>query len=279
MSKIKDLQLPGRSNWFTPGKNIQKCPVCKSKVRLIFREGRYFDKYEKEPTLDLDGVEPNKVPDDLVLVTHLPMVDKETAARLHEERKGKKTVAIVGLSPSHCSLAPFEDPDVEIWGLNEAHISDWMKRWDRWFQIHDSKSWKRPVAKRQVLGHYKWLRKQTKPIYMQHKHRDIPFSKEYPLREVTKKCFGNFWRGEEHVKYFTSSMAYMMGIAILEDFERVEVYGFDMVLEHLEYKEQKANAEFFIGLAMGMGIEVYTPPNCLLMWSSLYGGDEQGAGW
>jgi hypothetical protein len=214
----------------------------------------------------------------------LQPVDKKTARKLKRQRKGKKTVAIVGMSPTSCSLAPFEDEDVEIWGINEMHVFPWLSRWDRWFQIHDSKSWNRPVAKRDVVGHADWLKEEhgDKPIIMQYWQPDVPNSVAYPLREVCKTLLDGFRRGDEKVKYFTSSLAYMIAYALnlkdKEKVDRIEIYGFEMA-DSVEYLRQKAGAEFWIGLALGRGVEIYTPPNCFICFSSLYGGDEQGAGW
>jgi hypothetical protein len=210
----------------------------------------------------------------------LKPVDRYTAKKLKRLRKGKKTVAMVGMAPTSCSLAPFEDKDVEIWALNEMHNWSWLKRADRWFQIHHSDSWKRDMAKRKVTGHYDWLRENPWdiPIYMQYWQEEIPKSVAYPLREVTQKYFKNFHRGDVKIKYFTSTLAYMFGIALLDEFDRIELYGFEMAATE-EYIEQKGCAEFWIGLAMGQGVEIYVPPGCILMWSSLYGGNEQGAGW
>jgi len=248
----------------------------------------------------------------------LPPQDPEVAAKLRKARAGKKTVAIVGLAPTSCSLAPFDDTDVEIWCLNEAHaFPQWLKRWDRWFQIHDTVSWHRYIAKRDVRGHADWLKQkhhadnvriphkptrwerfvrrvfkpnefthyrrqveeQIKPIYMQYWTPEVPGSVAYPLYEVQRRVFKNFWRGEDNfVKYFTSTFAYMMGIAELEGFERVEIYGFEMA-DEIEYLTQKACAEFWIGYMLGKGVEIYIPDNCQLLWSWLYGGAEQGPGW
>jgi hypothetical protein len=215
--------------------------------------------------------------------------DPEVAERLREQRKGKKTVALVGLSPSSCSKAPWDDMDVEIWGLNEAHAFTWMKRATRWIQIHCNKSWKRPIAKRDVRGHYDWLRKNpwNIPIYMQHWNEEIPNVVEYPLHAIYKMFLGNFWRGDKHVKYFTSTLAYMIALALYEGrhgvlnekpFDRIELYGFDLS-DDVEYVKQKACAEFWIGMAMGMGVEVWSPENCQILWSALYGGHELGDGW
>jgi hypothetical protein len=243
------------------------CPVCNMAVRVVRRTNGYADHYEAL----IVGEDVGKV---------LRPQDPETAAKLKELRKGKKTVAIVGMAATSCSLAPFDDPDVEIWGLNEAHAFPWMKRATRWFQIHNSDSWKRYIAKRDVRGHFDWLKKNPWdiPIYMQYYQEIIPKSVGYPLHEIMDKVFPLFNKGDKKVKYFTSSFAYMMGVAVLEDFERIEVYGFEMA-DDVEYVKQKACAEFWVGYAMGKGIEIYTPEGNQLLWSGLYGGNEQGDGW
>jgi hypothetical protein len=250
------------------GRGITKCPVCGHPVRMIYRDGKHLDHYE--PAVMQEGWKGEE----------LQPVDRYTANKLRKLRKGKKTVAMVGMAVTTCALAPFEDKSVEIWALNEMHAWPWLKRADRWFQVHHSDSWKRPKAKRNVLGHLEWLRENPLdiPIYMQYWHEDIPKSVAYPLREVCAKFFKNFRRGDAKIKYFTSTLAYEMGIALLEGFERIELYGFEMASND-EYLEQKGCAEFWVGLAMGLGVEVYVPPHCIMMWSNLYGGSEQGAGW
>jgi len=245
------------------------CPTCGMAVRVVRRtyDGE-ADHYEA-----LIGGE------DVARV--LPPQDPETAAKLRELRKGKKTVAFVGMAPTSCSLAPFDDMDVEIWGLNESHaFHQWFKRATRWFQIHATESWKRYIAKRDVRGHFDWLKKNPFdiPIYMQYHHDLVPKSIDYPLHEVVAEVFKDFRRGDDKVKYFTSTFAYMAGIAVIEKFERVEIYGFEMA-DEIEYVKQKACAEFWIGYMLGRGIEVYTPRDCQILYSTLYGGNEQGAGW
>lgn len=259
-------------------KDIAHCPTCGMVVRVVRRINGYADHYEAL----LIGEDVAKT---------LRPQDPETAAKLKKLRAGKKTVALVGLAPTSCSLAPFDDFDVEIWGLNESHaFTQWFKRADRWFQIHDNEKWHRLIAKRNVRGHMDWLKTNPMniPIYMQYYNAEVPKSIGYPLKEVTDLVFKNFWRGDMRVKYFTSTFAYMMGIAILEGrepdkpdvkpFDRIEIYGFEMA-DEIEYVKQKACAEFWIGYAMALGIEVYTPPGCQILYSDLYGGNEQGAGW
>ena len=247
-------------------KDRASCPTCGMAVRIIRRVDGYADHYEAVLTGD-------------EIAVGLLRQDPVTAQRLRDIREGKRTVALIGMAATSCSLAPYDD-DVELWGLNESHAFPWMKKATRWFQIHNSDSWKRYVAKREVRGHFLWLKRNpwNIPIYMQHQQDIIPNSVSYPLHDVVEKVFPLFKRGEDMVKYFTSSFAYMMGIAVLEGFERIEIYGFEMA-DDIEFVKQKACAEFWVGYAMGQGIEIYTPPGNQIMWSALYGGNEQGEGW
>ena len=76
------------------------CPVCGMAVRVIRRVTGEADHYEAL-----------RIGEDVAKV--LPPQDPKVAKKLRRARKGKKTVALVGLSPSSCSLAPFDDEDVE----------------------------------------------------------------------------------------------------------------------------------------------------------------------
>jgi len=255
-------------NFRGKGKGISTCPVCNSPVRLMLRDGRHLDHYK--PITLQDGWKGKE----------LAPVDRFTAKKLRKLRLGKKTVAMVGMAPTTCSLAPFEDKNVEIWALNEMHAWPWLKRADRWFQIHHSDSFKRDLAKRDVHGHYDWLRENPLdiPIIMQYQHEEIPKSVGYPLREICDEFLGGLRRGDAKVKYFTSTLAYEIAYALHLGVDRIELYGFEMSSGD-EYIEQKGSAEFWMGIALGRGVEIYLPPSCILLYSNLYGGDEQGAGW
>jgi len=294
---------------FVQGKDATRCPTCGMAVRIIrrsdvFADGKRVDgmadHYEAMQQSHDAGDEAFRMDQDFGMYgmtamrevdRHLATVDAKTAAKLREQRAGKKTVAMVGMASTSCNLAPWDEKDVEIWACNEMHYFGWVKRATRWFQIHSSFSYKREIAKRGVRGHYQWLMKNPWdiPIYTQYYDEKIPKSTPYPIRDVTRVLLKNFIRGVngKKTKYFTSSLAYMMGIALLEGrndkkderpFQRVELYGFEMA-DDIEYVRQKSCAEFWVGLAMGMGVEVYTPEGNQLLLSTLYGGNEQGAGW
>ncbi len=257
-------------------KDITRCPTCGMAVRIERRSNGYADHYEP-------------VSDYLELEKHLGEIDPETDAWLVKQREGKKTVALVGMAATSCSLAPFNHPEVELWALNEMHHYEWLTRATRWFQIHHTKFYTRDVAKRGIRGHYDWLKENAWdiPIYMQYWHEEIPKSVAYPLHDVLKLVFGNMLVGKKHIKNFYSTLDYMFGVAILEGrrgiegekkFDRIEIYGFEMGHD-TEYVWQKASANFWIGYALALGIEIWMPENCQLLRNNLYGGNEQGEGW
>jgi len=96
-------------------------------------------------------------------------------------------------------------------------------------------------------------------------YKSIPAVVRYPIEEVIEQM---------PRKYITSSFGYMMGYALtMPDISRIEIYGFDMGVggSVTEYAYQKAGAEYLIGYAEGLGIDVYLPSKSLLCNSPLYG--------
>ena len=171
------------------------------------------------------------------------------------DRSSKKTVAIVGFSTTTRHLAPWEDTDVEIWGMNEAYKFDFMQRWDRWFQLHPHSNFSR-LDNHNDPDHYEWLKKEHPfPIYMQEEYSDVPASVRFPIERITELTQN---------KYFRSSMAYLLAFAVLEGFERIEVYGIDM-RANSEYWYQRPNMEYLIGYFRGMGVDIYVPERADLL--------------
>ena len=143
-------------------------------------------------------------------------------------------IAIAGMSPSY-KQAPFDNPDWEVWGL-PWHEGVWS-RYDRLFEMHDL----RLLDKRG--GQYiDRLKSVDVPLYMQEKYFDNVT--QYPFDGV-------------NTDYFNSSIAYMLALAMTET-DSIGIFGVDMKAED-EYFYQRPNLEYLIGLADGMGIDVYIP--------------------
>ena len=218
-----------------------------------------------------------------------------------------KRLAIVGMAKTSRHLAPWDDEDVEIWGLNEAYWGGhkgpdglpFMKRWDRWFQMHPRWDCMREDNFNHQK-HAKWLRNDpweidelaeielfdgpvhpemngaTKeqrrrtdfPIYMLEEFEDVPGCVVYPFDDVIS-CIPT---AEENLRYFTQTLSYMLGLALLEGFDEIGIYGFEMASQ-TEYSYQKPCAEFWLGVELGTGVKLVLPPGCNLLGGTeiLYG--------
>ena len=200
--------------------------------------------------------------------TIIGMTKEEFDAKVQEanpvqEAPRKKKVAILGFTESW-KLAPFDDPEYEIWGLNELYL--FIPRWTRWFEIHKREVYE--ADKNRTDDHLGKLRQMTVPIYMHQHWDDIPMSVSYPLDTIIQN-FG---------PYLTNSISYMIALAILEGFEEIGIYGVDMAHD-TEYGSQRPSCEYFVGIATGRGIKVIIPDQADLMKSLfLYGYQEEQQG-
>ncbi len=155
--------------------------------------------------------------------------------------RNSRKVAVVGFARGTRHQAPFFDPNVEIWGLNELYLH--LPRFSRWFQMHDRKTFEGGFRDEE---HFKWLRNCKKPIYMPELHPDIPCSVRYPIEEIEAELGG----------YFTCSVAYMVALAIYERFDEIGLFGTDFIFK-VDSGKQKECIEYFLGLAKGKGIRVH----------------------
>jgi hypothetical protein len=179
--------------------------------------------------------------------------------------KEKRTkVAIVG-AVNHRILAPYDDPEFEIWGINDMFQYGDIKRWDRWFQIHDLNYYQtRPggITIEETLQLYaKW----GCPVYMYEKYPAVPNSIRFPYEKLI----------DEFGRYFNNTISWLIAFAIMEGFKEIHVYGVDMAVNS-EYAIQRPSCEYFLGIATGRGIKVHVPEESeLLKTKFLYGYEQQ----
>ena len=195
-------------------------------------------------------------------VANIPVIDTATRnivpdETLKELRKKNKSVVLVGFSSRHRERAPFDDENIEIWGLNKLHAQDWFVRYDRMFQLHPLPYLKDCVGLSEVdRAHYEWLCEPHDDflLYCQEEYEEFPSAKRFPIEHLRKK----------YRDFFTSTLAYMMAMALDEGYTHIELYGYDMEAD-TEYRTQRDSAEYFIGMAEGLGVGVYMPRNCSLL--------------
>ena len=224
-----------------------------------------------------------------------------------------RKVCIVGFSELSREWALEQPPDVEIWGMNEAH--KFLRKYDRWFQIHP-KNWNGEITSKKAYTfsvacetcgwaetgkpddkgsidtvkrmaqvhankydshhveagvvklpndtfgrtphHLRWLAKCGVPVYTKELDERIPTSVRYPIEEVTER-FGIPDLDGKKRPYLTSSGDYMVALALLEGVDEIRIAGIELVIG-TEYAHQRPGFEFWLGRALGMGVNVVRSP-------------------
>lgn len=168
----------------------------------------------------------------------------------------KRKIGIVGFTASRKD-APYDDPEWELWGLNNLWVHDDIdtSKFAAWFDLHDS------GTVRSMEAHTKWLEGGAGglPVLMFNPEPAFPTAKAFPHED----CLANF------PAYFTNSVSWMTALAIIlintrckelgwepESCE-IGIWGIDMADGVDEYAKQRPSCEFFLGVALGMGIPIH----------------------
>jgi hypothetical protein len=179
---------------------------------------------------------------------------------MHNKLKNK--VVILG-SAETWTQAPFTDDSFEIWALNDMFSV--IPRAEVWFEMHSISEIQNHICRGADVNYYDWYKHAQIPIYMQKKVVEIPYSIEYPLKEIID-LFGD---------YLTNTISYEIALAIYMGYEEIHLYGVNMALSE-EYMNQRPSCEYYIGIAKGMGIKIHIPKeSSLLKTNFLYGYDDK----
>ena len=185
----------------------------------------------------------------------------------------KDKVCIVGCSDS-CKQTPADQPDeYEFWGVNNLMWTMPKVPWTRWFEIHQIQQNERGVWERRGLEVFRemptvmYLQQVDAlkiPTYMREINPLVEKSELFPYDDLVSK-FGN---------YFTNTISWEIALAIDLGFKEIRIYGVDMACDS-EYGHQRPSCEYYLGVAAGLGIKIWTPDTCdLLKTRFLYGKDE-----
>lgn len=195
--------------------------------------------------------------------TNYPTADESAAEQqpneLPRNRPTQKLhrVAIVGTAPESVGLAPYEDESWEIWTCSGLALQG--RRFDRHFELHRydeiARGWTGSVEHdaQMAESYMQFLARLTAPqiVYLQEADPKIPVSRTYPI-DMVFEAFPE--------RYFASTIAYMIALAIMEGADEIGLWGVDMALSSEQYSGQRASAEWLLGIAQGMGITVTIPP-------------------
>jgi len=169
-------------------------------------------------------------------------------------------ICLLGSAPSSINLAPYGNPDWAMCGCSPG-VYGVAPRTEAWVELHrfePGQPWFSPE-------YCQFLARYPGPVWMAEKRPEIPNSIELPLVDLIQKYSPYF---------FTSSLAYMMAMAIECGFKRIGLFGVDMAAAS-EYKDQRLGCQYFAIIAKAHGIEVGVPPESdLFRPSPLYGVSE-----
>ena len=127
----------------------------------------------------------------------------------------------------------------EIWAMNQTYKV--AKRIDKLF-ITDP----RLNFKSEPNHNFDELNSLDIPIISLHHFSEIKNFVHYPYDEIVE---------EFKTDFFTDTVCYMLAYAIHEGYEKIHMYGIDMATQ-MEYMIERGGVEFWVGMAMGRGIEV-----------------------
>lgn len=192
------------------------------------------------------------------------LIDEKKEFNPYEKAK-KKKVAICGTAPTIAN-APFADPEFDIWGVAHCCFLKEVERLDVIFEIHLKEIWQKDNTP--------FFRFPNALIYLQKKDESLPNSETFPVLDILKKYSVNKgFKGESY--YMSSSLPFMVALAIEKGYEEIHFYGIHLVMEE-EYFYQRPCLERYIGIAEGKGIKVYTDPGADIMkFGYVYGIQEK----
>lgn len=169
---------------------------------------------------------------------------------------GYDKIAIIGSAPSSIRLAPYGDPTWAIWGCSPGAYGEIpFGRTDVYFELH---RWEpstpgnpRDQANKPWFSaeYVRFLERHEGPVYMREHVASVQNCQVYPYAEMNAEFGPYFW---------TSSMAYMLALAIKLRPRAIGLWGVDMAA-HSEYAFQRPGCQHFMGLAASLGIKIVLP--------------------
>lgn len=216
---------------------------------------------------------------------------------------------VIGFANSK-EQVPWDRPNTEFLALNELH--DWYENaqaarvaagqparpWRAWFELHQDRDigpcgqQDRPDSD----AHWRWMRAlpadPERPLYMQRRREDVPASVTFPLTELYERIAARVLALQSRPMYLASSIGMMLMWAICQGrdaqlmpdgsgthYDWIGVYGIDLASDS-EYVWQRPNAEFYLGLASGLGIDVEVAQDAaILRGAGVYGYEDPPDGY
>lgn len=192
----------------------------------------------------------------------------------------RNKVALVGYTQSR-SEAPWGDPEWDVIPCNNLsnQIPDLWPQATAWQNLH---RWKDIAVDPE---HVEWLKTAPFPVFMfQHAIDDaakdghvFPTAVAFPWQEIVDTFDGQL----PAPRYFTNSIAWMIGFALCRilsadvvEGSEIALYGIDLA-QRTEYQTERCCVEYWLGVAATAGVKITIPPTSdILKCAGMYGVDD-----
>ena len=182
-------------------------------------------------------------------------------------------VALIGTAPGSRTMAPYSDESWEIWACSAGNSQGMaLPRVTKWFELHAICDMTGQEHQAWSLPYFRWLKEQSFPVYMQEKNDLVPQAIIFPYKTMTDRFGPNKKKGLSN--WFTSTVAWMIGFAVIQmkEGDEIGIFGVDMSSLEENYTAQKAGIHRMIEFANEAGIKVTIPyESCLAKPYPLYG--------
>ena len=170
-----------------------------------------------------------------------------------------KTVRIYGMARNLKRTPPPEKGE-EVWLSNNEHgyqirLPRALGEWTTWFNLH-SRAWIDSTYRKKSQWYID--NANGRPVYMLKSWPDIPTSIEFPGKKIQEY----FATKKGPNRYFTCSVCWLIAFAIMEGYERIELWGFaltdkpDKNRKNECYKYERPCFFYWVKQAQDRGIEV-----------------------
>ncbi len=141
--------------------------------------------------------------------------------------KAHDEVAIIGRAQNFLDKVPAADM-ADRWVMNRAAFEIPRDGYDTIFDMHrDRPKW--------VIDKYHHLQKTT---ILRDPMKGFARSMEFPIKELVQ-AYGT---------YFTSSVSFLMGLAMLLRYKRIGIYGVDMSPQNVDYVHEWPCVNYYAGM-------------------------------
>lgn len=169
---------------------------------------------------------------------------------------GRK-ICLVGTAPDSMGIGPYGNPEWEVWACSPGTFQ-LIPNINVFFELH---RWL-PGAGNFPMPYVEFLQNFEGQVITSKSVEGLKQNVILPVESLVEKYSGYF---------FTSSLAWMLAMAIEEEPEHIALFGVDMAAAE-EYEAQRLGCQFFALIAKAKGIQIGVPPESdLFCPAPLYG--------